>query len=158
MKLFNIYDSWGNVIGEISEYDPDLGFGCFGSVFAAFLGIIAPVAIWYAWYTVSFSEWSSDTDRMMGVLSMALMLITVVIYGIKAYKEEKYSFSKVFGEIIVAITLIDGLIMWLIACVAEGEYEFGILLASFFIFFLLSLGMGFGGAVGIALIRRIFKK
>ncbi|MBQ8835145.1 MAG: hypothetical protein IJ001_09535 [Oscillospiraceae bacterium] len=159
MKLFDIYDSWGNRIGEIREYDPDIGLGCFGSVFATFLGVIAPVAVWYAWYKVSFSEWSSETDRLLGIISMALMMATVILYGVLQYSKSHFSFAETLGKLILSITFIDGTLMWLIECTLEGEeYRFSYLMGLLFIFFLMSLGMGFGGATGIALSRRIFKK
>ena len=159
MKLFDIYDSWGNEVGEIHEYDPDIGLGCFGSVFAAFLGIMAPIAVWYAWYTVSFSAWSSETDQLLGIISMALMLGTVLLHGIVHYKKERFSFVQVFGQLMLSITFVDGTLMWLIECTLEGEeYRFSYLMGLVFIFFLLSIGMGFGGAAAIALPRRIFKK
>lgn len=155
MKLFNIFDRWGNKIGEVYEVgDPLEGLGGFLGAFITLIIGAGAVLIWPIFFNLLFHDFTTEYERSCGIVQLTSIVVTLAADGYFEYKAEKFTFIGTWSGMVTACTLLPGIISWLY-CYLHGEKEFSLLLASFFICFLLSIGGGLIGTITVLIARRI---
>ena len=71
MKLFNIFDRWGNKLGEVYEADPDyIGLGGFLGGFGLFIIGAGAVIIWPVCFKLLFHRFTTDYERSCGIVQL----------------------------------------------------------------------------------------
>lgn len=143
---WNVFDRWGNKVGEIRERDIDPGgCGCFlNSILFLIIGL-GSILIW----PVMLGSLFSQDDAWIGVVQLVTIVLVLILHGKKIYKKESYSFLGTWITLVVSTTLISGFISWIVSGLGIA-----MLFASLFINFLLSIGGGLITAIIIAYLRR----
>ncbi len=143
---WNVFDRWGNKVGEIHERDSDPGgCGCFLNTLLLLIIGLGSILIW----PIMLGSLFSQDDAWIGVVQLVAIILVLIAHGNKIYKRESYSFWGTWISLVLSSTLISGLISWIVSGLGIA-----MLFASLFINFLLSIGSGLITAIIIAFLRR----
>ena len=156
MKLFNVFDRWGNKLGEVYEADPDyIGLGGFLGGFGLFIIGAGAVIIWPVFFKLLFHRFTTDYERSCGIVQLASFAVTLAIMIILDCRSKEFSFLGSWSSMLAACTFFPGVISYAYGYV-HGEKDFLLLVGYFFICFLMSIGGGFAGTI-LVLIARFIK-
>ena len=156
MKIFDVFDKFGNPIGTIETSEPS-GEGCLGGMLLLLLGALS-VLSWPFFFKELFQNVEdAEQKQLLGQL-IFLFLYLGISAGcvIAACFKASFTFLGTWGKTILFTTLIVGAGYWIIAGIVDKEtYGFGTLLLSLFFTFLLSIGSGLLCAILSMIIRMI---
>lgn len=137
----NIYDRYGNKLGEIREVESDgHGIGCGLGFALALMFILGVIFIWPALFEVG--GWLS-------VVMMGTQIVSHIIVGVLCLNGEKDSFSDILKTMCLWATISSGLLTWLFS-----GTNILMLLTSFLIAFLASVGSGLIAATVVVLLQK----
>ena len=142
---WNVFDRWGNKVGEIHERDSDPGgCGCLLSSIGLLIIGVGAILIW----PVVLRGLAKQDDAYIGAVQILALIITSIIHGKRLRYAENYSFIGAWICLIVSSTIVSGVVGWIIS-----GLNFMMLFASLFICFLLAIGSGLVTAIVIAYLR-----
>lgn len=156
MKIFDLLDRMGNKVGE--AHAPENPFDGLGCVFSLLLILGMGIGIIFCWpmfvKELFFRPNKSNLVLIEEVSYFILIIVTLITRIIFDCKKTEFSFGESWGESIFFVTIIPGVLYWLLISFLEYfslPYLFGSLLLSF----LLSVGGGFIEALLATIIRWI---
>ena len=141
MGDYSIYDNKGNKVGNIQE-GSNSGGGCGFTAILIIFTLLGSVLIWPVLLTMIFSQDTPNTDRVMCVLILVILVANMRIHGKRISEREGHTFLNTWGKLVLSGTFISGGIIGVLALLAGGG---GVSL-------FMGLALGFLISVGAALV------
>lgn len=153
MKLFDVFDQWGNRTGEIHYEPPEPpGPSGFGFVLFAVL-VLAAVLVWPVLINFVMRGYAKGDEALWLIFYLILYLTSSVLNTLWTVKKETFSFVPAWIRIALINTVMVGGIYWLIGGIMD-YFSVSVFISAFLLSFLLSVGSSCICAIIAMLIRK----
>lgn len=159
MKILEIFDDVGNLLGEVHSVDTDSGFGCFLTIALPIIAIfavgISVKTVWEGWIGMVFAEGKSLQDTIVNfIYYMLIPVLTTVVTTIVLLKDETVGFWDSWFGVTLMGTLIPSVIAWLSMWIARVEdFSFWLIFACMWFYFSLTVVIGLASAIFVCMVK-----